>query len=255
MEFCVTKQHAHQSGSHFRLPEHFGGPIIQGTNQTHRIDAAQVSGSANFSVMWFSGEGPICISPEQTDTSVLLLDSSPRSSSTGCTDNLMGKHLRVYVSSNLLDSKSSETYGAISLRAHSHSSQMAMRTLIHRPTTTCNGYSKKTVTVVKFVTIIYDDQTFKSRTIQSTCLASIDRSFQEKGVSCESRKLLSASWRKGTQKDYTGKSNKFNCWCCEREIDPYFTSLTQVADFLTSLFDKGLQYRTLAGYRSMLPAV
>ena len=39
---------------------------------------------------------------------------------------------------------------------------------------------------------------------QSSCLASIDRSFQENGFSSKSRKLLSASWRKGTHKDYTG---------------------------------------------------
>ena len=101
----------------------------------------------------------------------------------------------------------------------------------------------------------YNDQTSKSRSIQSSCLASIDRSFQEKGFSCESRKLLSASWRQGTQKDLSGKFNKFSSWCSSREINPYSTSLTQVADFLTYLFDKGLQYRTIAGYRSMLSAI
>ena len=39
------------------------------------------------------------------------------------------------------------------------------------------------------------------------------------------------------------------------KIDPYSASLVQVADFLTHLFHAGLQYRTIAGYRSMLSAV
>ena len=38
-------------------------------------------------------------------------------------------------------------------------------------------------------------------------------------------------------------------------MDPYSASLVQVADFLTDLFNNGLQYRTIAGYRSMLSAV
>ena len=49
------------------------------------------------------------------------------------------------------------------------------------------------------------------------------------------------------RKDYSGKFNEFSSWCCTREIDPYSISLPQVADFLADFFDKGLQYRTIAG--------
>ena len=59
----------------------------------------------------------------------------------------------------------------------------------------------------------------------------------------------------GTQKDYSSKFNKFCSWCRTGKIDPYSATLTQVADFLTELFNNGLQYRTIAGYRSMLSAV
>ena len=57
------------------------------------------------------------------------------------------------------------------------------------------------------------------------------------------------------QKDYSGKFNKFSSWCCARGTDPYSISLTQVADFFADFFDKGLQFRTIAGYRPMMPAV
>lgn len=37
----------------------------------------------------------------------------------------------------------------------------------------------------------------------------------------ETRKLLSASWRKGTQIDYNCKLRKFSSWCDKWNKDPY----------------------------------
>ena len=93
-----------------------------------------------------------------------------------------------------------------------------------------------------------------SSSVQSSCMAAINRSFESKGFSEQSRKLLAASWRSGTQKDYAAKFRKFNSWCKEREIDPYKATLKDCVDFLTFLLQSGLKYRTIAGYRSMLSA-
>ncbi|CAC5406863.1 unnamed protein product [Mytilus coruscus] len=93
------------------------------------------------------------------------------------------------------------------------------------------------------------------RGIQSDCLASFDRSFQAEGFSKEARNLLSASWRKETQKDYSAKFKKNCSWCSTREINPHNATLNQVADYLAHLFENGLQYRTIAGYRSILSNV
>ena len=41
----------------------------------------------------------------------------------------------------------------------------------------------------------------------------------------------------------------------EKQIDIYSASLIDCAEFLTHLFHKGLKYRTIAGYRSMLSSV
>ena len=40
-----------------------------------------------------------------------------------------------------------------------------------------------------------------------------------------------------------------------KQIDIYSASVTDCAEFLTFLFQKDLQYRTIAGYRSMLSSV
>ena len=73
------------------------------------------------------------------------------------------------------------------------------------------------------------------------------QSLVSEGFSRKTRKLLSKSWRKITQKDYRSKFKQFNSWCREREVDPYFASLGNGAD-LTHLFEKGLNYRTINGY-------
>lgn len=133
---------------------------------------------------------------------------------------------------------------------------MATQTLVHRSSAVLNSMSKEVTSYAESTSPAQQfNKSSKSRNFQSSCLATIDRSFQEKGFSSKSRKLLSASWRLGTQKDYSSKFNKFCSWCRTGKIDPYSATLTQVADFLTELFNNGLQYRTIAGYRSMLSAV
>ena len=79
-------------------------------------------------------------------------------------------------------------------------------------------------------------------------MALIDKQFKEKGFSKRTRKLLQASWRKCTQKDYSCKFRKFNSWCSGREVDPYNASLTDAAEFLTELFSEVRQNRTITGY-------
>ena len=100
-----------------------------------------------------------------------------------------------------------------------------------------------------------DSRTSKSRNVQSDCMEFIGKQLKTKGFSKQSRELLSASWRSGTQKDYKAKFRQFNSWCDQRKIDPYQASLKDCANYLASLYEKGLKYRTIAGYRSMLSSV
>ncbi|XP_053402412.1 uncharacterized protein LOC128557886 [Mercenaria mercenaria] len=98
--------------------------------------------------------------------------------------------------------------------------------------------------------------TSKPTNSQSDCMAVIDRNLLSKGFSKQTRNLLASSWRKGTQKDYRCKFRLFSSWCSQQQVDTYAATLTDCADFLSFLFfDKGLKYRTINGYRSMLSSV
>ena len=256
VEFCTRKQHASKSSAHIGSSEHLGRPIKSRESTTYRIANAQSSSTNTVSDLGDTPDRPICIQGEQTDSSLLFLDSTPRCIGNRCSVNLLGRNVCICVPSNMSHTQSTATYGAVSLSDYSHCTKMASQALVPRPSKIPDSMSKETTSVARPVTTAQNnDQSSKSRSIQSACLATIDRSFQEKGFSNQSRKLISASWRSGTQRDYTGKFNKFCSWCSTRQIDPYSASLVQVADFLTDLFNNGLQYRTIAGYRSMLSAV
>ena len=256
VEFCTRKQHASKSSAHIGSSEHLGRPIKSRVSTTYRMANAQSSSTNTVSDLGDTPDRPICIQGEQTDSSLLFLDSTPRCIGNRCSVNLLGRNVCICVPSNMSYTQSTATYGAVSLSDYSHCTKMASQALVPRPSKIPDSMSKETTSVARPVTTAQNnDQSSKSRSIQSACLATIDRSFQEKGFSNQSRKLISASWRSGTQRDYTGKFNKFCSWCSTRQIDPYSASLVQVADFLTDLFNNGLQYRTIAGYRSMLSAV
>lgn len=155
------------------------------------------------------------------------------------------------------DSQNSTTYESVQLPNSSHSTSLAKKTLVSRPDKNVSKHSKKTSNLQKKSTVStkVKHKSSKSRNFQSDCMATINGIFKKSGFSKETRKLLTASWRSGTQKDYKIKFRKFCSWCHERKIDPYSASLTESAEFLTGLFTSGLQYRTIAGYRSMLSSV
>ena len=139
------------------------------------------------------------------------------------------------------------------MSVNSNSPTLAAQTLVHKSSEVHNRLSKEPASQGGSITPAKNKHiSSKSSSIQSDCMVFIDKQFKEKGFSKETRKLLRASWRSGTQKDYSVKFRKFNSWCSRREIDPYSASLTEAAEFLTYLFSEGLQYRTIAGYRSML---
>ena len=78
---------------------------------------------------------------------------------------------------------------------------------------------------------------------------------QQKGFSSKTRQLLSASWRKGTKRDYNCKFRQFGSWCDSQKVDPLSPSLVDCAHFVTFLFEKGLNYKKITRYRSMLSSI
>ena len=76
-----------------------------------------------------------------------------------------------------------------------------------------------------------------------------DRGFSEKAIS-----VMQQSRRPGTQNAYNSSWNKWHCWCVERGLDPFQSTLESIVNFLSELLDSGLEYSTINGYRSSISA-
>ena len=156
----------------------------------------------------------------------------------------------------MLDSEGITTHETVSLRANTDSTTLATPTLVSATSGATDSLSSKTSSRKQSVKSSKGKNSSSKSTVSKTdCMVTIDRQFKTKGFSKNTRKLLSASWRTGTQKDYKCKFRQFSSWCEKQKIDPYAATLAECANFLTYLFDKGLKYRTIAGYRSMLSTV
>jgi len=75
-----------------------------------------------------------------------------------------------------------------------------------------------------------------------------------KGISKETFELMSAAWRKGTEKRYSSAWKCWSSWCSQRGCNPLSPSIGQILQFLTEEFQKGKQYSTINLYRSALSA-
>ena len=75
-----------------------------------------------------------------------------------------------------------------------------------------------------------------------------------KDISKETFELMSAAWRKGTEKSYSSAWKCWSSWCSQRGCNPLSPSIGQILQFLTEEFQKGKQYSTINSYRSALSA-
>ena len=69
------------------------------------------------------------------------------------------------------------------------------------------------------------------------------------GISKRTSKLILSGWRKGTS-SYQSGLKKWSCWCNQKEIDPFSCDIKHFLDFLSELFEDGLQHQTINSIHS-----
>ena len=77
---------------------------------------------------------------------------------------------------------------------------------------------------------------------------------QKEGVSREASKLIIKSRRSSFNSNYESFWGKWAAWCAERKYDSFCCKINQILEFLSQLFQNGLQYRTIDNYRSAISA-
>ena len=94
-----------------------------------------------------------------------------------------------------------------------------------------------------------------SNTTGSDRMAYFRGFLSDSGISKEVEDLLSASWRKGTHKNYDSAWRKWEEWCISKHVSPISASLNDVLSFLTAQFHAGHGYRSLNVYRSAISSI
>ena len=71
-------------------------------------------------------------------------------------------------------------------------------------------------------------------------------------ISRSAQTLVEASWRGSTEKRYGGAWGQWLEWCSGQGVQAAAPTLSNILDYLASLFDGGAQYRTINLHRSAL---
>ena len=250
------QQHRVESSTYSRASKRVARSIKQSCDTANRMDVERHHSEQNFSNLGEANDRSICFFPEQENGSVLQLGTSSSSLCSRCILNNLESNVCICVPAIM---PSSQGVGAHETGAVSNcidSSSVAQTALVSGSATiVCSESDPIANHTANAESAGNGDLSSESQGIQPQCMVAINRQLSAKGFSQRVRDLLSASWRAGTQKDYSCKFKQFNSWCSQRQIDLYSASLAECAEFLTFLYHKGLQYRTIAGYRSMLSSV
>ena len=81
------------------------------------------------------------------------------------------------------------------------------------------------------------------------------KKLRDQQLSVQATELILKSWRSKTNKSYDSLFGRWHRWCTERSSDPFSGPVSEVANFLASLYGAGYQYSSVNAYRSAISSV
>ncbi|KAK3890245.1 hypothetical protein Pcinc_005778 [Petrolisthes cinctipes] len=89
---------------------------------------------------------------------------------------------------------------------------------------------------------IDDRGTPNHATHQADGMFVVRENLREQGISAEGTDILLASWRPGTEKQYRPHVNRWTKFCNRGDFDPLNPTLSEVINFLSETFHRGVGY-------------
>ena len=80
------------------------------------------------------------------------------------------------------------------------------------------------------------------------------KTLEIEGISSSATRLISMSRRVGSIAGYESAWNKWISWCCRQQIHPVRAPISGILNYLSILFEKGLQHRTINSHHSVISA-
>lgn len=86
-------------------------------------------------------------------------------------------------------------------------------------------------------------------------LSSLRKQLRERGISEEGTDIIMASWKPGTKKQYRPHINRWKTFCCRRNLNPLNPSVTDIINFLSETFHRGVGFESINTARGALSAL
>ena len=96
------------------------------------------------------------------------------------------------------------------------------------------------------------DEAPSSTTLNPHRLQIVSKQLSAKELPAKTLEIIMASWKKSTQKNYSSILRQWLSFCFERNFDSSIPSLNTVLAFLTTLYERGIDYSQINKARSAL---
>ena len=244
MDVVPGKEHPHPSSTPTRCSELQGGHGVQIPQGSFRLEPRQGDLYKDKRTIWPDRNGPVCIQANQSVPSLFQLAARSVCRGNGCLPPGLVKNTRFCQSSMEHDSPSHHKSSITKSGCNPSDPSVEV------PTMVCNSpnYDGRLATPTT-------NSTINPTEFSTSRVEHFRQRLNSQGLSSQAAELVLSSWRTKTNKSYDSLFGHWNRWCSQREADPFSGPVSNVANFLASLYQEGYQYNSIGAYRSAISSV
>ena len=252
MDVVPREGHHNKSPISTRSRECEGRQRVQSDAGPLGLDAESSDLSGDTGPAGPSGLRPVCISANSSTPTILQLETRPFGSGHGCPATGLGRPESLCEPPlepvGQSPSKGPERAGGSSTNDRTSVANTALvpepaRPVDRLPEVDSSGGEHP---------LGNSSVTSSSSSATASRVAYLKQRYSSESLSTGAGKLLLASWRAKSAKSYDSMFQKWISWCEKRHTDPVSGPVSEVANFLADLFEKGYQQRSINAYRSAI---
>ncbi len=245
-DICRTPSRCRELGGRSPIASIFGsGRMVAARDSVSATDKkAEIS----------TGCRSVRVQNKQSTDKIRVMASRPSGMEGGCTVVCMEQHNAVRIPP-VLSCGTSSGEGASRSDASNvaNSASVGRSVLVRRSSVDVNSATSTVTPVVRPHMSTTQSRASSSGSVDEVSRVDNIRShLRHAGISGDAASLILASWRKGTEKQYSAAWRVWDRWCSQRSCNPVSTSIANVCAFLTQLYNDGLLYSTINTHRSAI---
>ncbi|XP_038059669.1 uncharacterized protein LOC119730724 isoform X1 [Patiria miniata] len=252
----VSQEKHHSSSSTYTgVPEHHSRQDVTSVRRSGGMATPPRSLPQHHGCPTFCPIGrPLCVSPEYTTRNVRFMAARPHGLEGQCSSSKLEGCKRLRFSSVFTSSENPSKDPQRGSYSCSCRSSMEDSSLVPHAAGTSNRRATAPPTENRSPSASPQLVTSSStdRPPPTGRMEVIRANLSSEGLSQTVSATILASWRPQSNAQYNSAWRRWASWCLQRKLDPVHTPVADFLEFLQQLFDEGLSYRTINGYRSAI---